>query len=67
MLGRFRDRELELGRPLLRRLPGPGVNQIERVAREDRARDRNRVERFPPAVQAAKFFQRRIVERLHAE
>src|SRR4029450_7964149 len=67
MLGGFRDGALELDRPGLRRLCGPRVDEIERIALERRARDRDRVERFLRAVQPAERFELSIVERLHAE
>ena len=51
----------------LRRLPRPGVDQIERIAVERFPRDGDGVERLLRGVHAAKLFQRRIVERLHAE
>ena len=54
-------------RPGIECLPRPGVDQIERVAIEDRAGDRNRVERFLRRVQASELLQHGIVERLHAQ
>ena len=67
MLGGFRDGALELGGPGVERLARPRIDQIERIAVEDRARDRDRVERLLRAMQAAEFLQRGIVERLHAK
>ena len=67
MLGGFRDRELQLVRPHRGRLLGAGVDQVERIAVERAARDRDRIERLARAVQPAQRFQRGIVERLHAE
>ena len=46
MLGGFGDRALELGGPGLRRLSRPRIDQVERIALEGAARDRDRVERF---------------------
>ena len=52
------DGALELGAPGLKRLPRPRVDEIEGIALENRARDRDRIERFLRAVQAAEFLQR---------
>mgnify|MGYP001611871623 CR=1 FL=1 len=67
MLGRFRDGALELDGPGGQRLARPRINEIERIALEDRARDRNGRERLLRRVQTAQFLERAIVERLHAE
>ena len=67
MLGGFRDRALQLLRPHLRGLVGTGVDQVERIAVERAARDRDRIERFARGVQPSQRAQRRIVQRLHAE
>ena len=67
MLGGFRNRQLQFVGPHLRRLVGAGVDQVERVAVECRARDRHRIERLARAVQASQRFQRSIIQRLHAE
>ena len=58
MLGRFRDRALEFGGPGLQRLARARINQIERITLEDRARDRDRVERLLRGVQPAEFLER---------
>src|SRR5258708_22358266 len=67
MLGGFRDGAGELGTPSLRSLAGPGVDQIEGIALERRARDRNRLERLLRRVQAPERCERGVIERLHAE
>ena len=67
MLGGFVDRAEKLGAPCGRRLARARVNQIERIALECGAGDLHGVERFLRGVQPPEFFQRRIVERLHAE
>ena len=67
MLGGFRDGALELDGPGLRRLPRPRIDEVEGIALEHRARDRDRVERLARRVQASELLERRIVERLHAE
>ena len=67
MLGGFRDRELQLVGPHLRGLVGPGVDQIERIAVEGGARDRDRVQRLARGVQPSQCLQRGVVQRLHAE
>ena len=46
MLARLRERALELGGPRLRRLSRTRIDQVERIALEDRARDRDRGERL---------------------
>src|SRR4029079_12398765 len=53
MFGGFGDRALEFRLPAVKRLPGPRVDQIERVAVKYRASDGNRVERFLRGVQTA--------------
>src|SRR5471030_1919811 len=67
MLGRFRDGALELRAPGLKRLTWPSIDQIERITIEDRARNRNSVERFLRAVQAAQFPECAVVEGLNAK
>ena len=67
MLGGFRDRSLEFGRPGLRRLSGTGVDQIEGIAIEYRARDADGFQRFVGGMQATQFLQRPVIERLYAE
>ena len=67
MFGGFRNRELQFVGPHLRRLVGAGVDQVERVAVERGARDRDRIERLARAVQSSQRLQRGVVERLHAE
>ena len=67
MLGRFGDRAFEFLTPLLGRLIGPRVDQIERVTIEDRTRDSDRIERFLRGMQTAELFQFRVVERLYAQ
>ena len=57
----------ELGRPILRVLARPGIDQVERVAIENAARDADRIERFARGVHAAKLGEHAIVERLDAE
>ena len=53
MFGRFRDGELQLIRPHRRRLVGTGVDQVERIALEGFARDRDRIQRFARGSAAA--------------
>ena len=53
MFGRFRDRELQLAGPASRRLVGAGVDQVERIALERAARDRDRGQRLARAMQPA--------------
>ena len=67
MFGGFRNRQLQFVGPHLRRLVGAGVDQVERVAVERGARDRDRIQRLARAVQPSQRLQRSIVERLHAE
>ena len=67
VLGGFRDRVLQFVGPHPRRLVGARIDQVERVALEGGAGDRDRLERLARSVQPAQGFQRRIVERLHAE
>jgi len=67
MLGGFRDREVQLIRPHLRRLAGAGINQVERITIKGGAGDRDRVERLARGVQTSQRFQRGVVQRLHAE
>src|SRR5579862_2810230 len=67
MLRGFTDRAREFRLPGGKRLARARINQIERVAVEDGARDGNRLERLLRAVQAAELLQREVVERLHAE
>ena len=67
MLGGFRDRELQFVRPHRGRLVGAGIDQVERIAIERVARDRDRIERLARGVQSAERLQRGIVQRLHAE
>jgi hypothetical protein len=67
MFGRFRDRELQLVGPHLRRLVGAGVDQVERITVESLACDRDRIERLARAVQATQRLERSVVQRLHAE
>jgi hypothetical protein len=57
MLGGFRNRELQFVRPHLRRLVGTGVDQVERVAVERAACDRDRVQRLARTVQSSERFQ----------
>src|SRR5207244_9223724 len=57
----------ELGCPGLRRLARPCIDQTERIAVEDRARERARSERLARRVQPPELFERAIVQRLHAE
>jgi hypothetical protein len=63
----LRDRVLQFGGPHFRRLVGPGIDQVERIAVEDLARDRHRIERFARGMQASQRLQRGVVQRLHAE
>ena len=56
MFGGFRDGELELAGPHLRRLVRSCINQIERVAIERAARDGDGIERFARAMQASSDF-----------
>ena len=67
MFGGFRNRELQLIGPHLRRLVGAGVDQVERIALERGARDRDRIQRLARAVQPTERLQRGVIERLHAE
>ena len=67
MIARHRQRGIELVAPRCERLPRPRIDQIEREAREEPRRERDRVPRLTRIVAAAEEFQRRIVERLHAE
>ena len=67
MLAGFGQRGLEFGRPFLRLLPRPRIDQVERVAVEHLARDVDGVERFACGVQPAELGQHAIIERLHAE
>ena len=67
MLGGFRDRELQFFGPHRGRLVGAGIDQVERIAIERGARDRDRIQRLARAVQPAQRLQRGIVQRLHAE
>src|SRR6478672_8942596 len=67
MLGGFRDGALELGRPGLRRLARPRVDQVEGIALERGACDRDGGERLLRGVRAPEFLQLRVVERLYAE
>src|SRR5262249_43489522 len=67
VLAGFSQRAAQFARPLVRCLPRPRVNQIERIAVENRARDAHRIERFARGMSAAERRQRRIVERLDAE
>ena len=46
MLGRFRDRVLQFVAPILGVWSGPRVDQVEGIALEDVARDRDRIERL---------------------
>ena len=46
MFGGLRDRPLQFGRPGIRRLLRPRVNQVKRVALKNRAGDRHRIERL---------------------
>src|SRR5262249_56112610 len=57
MLAGLEHGAVELGGPDLRRLARARIDQIERIALEDRARDRDRVERLTRRVQPAKLFQ----------
>ena len=50
---RFRDRELQFIGPHFGRLVGAGVDQVEGIAVERRARDRDRIERFARGVQTS--------------
>ena len=61
MLGGFADGALEFRAPVRAASGRPRIDQIERVALEDRARDRDRLERFVRGVQPAKLLQRGIV------
>ena len=63
----FGQRAGEFARPILRVLARPGIDQIERVAIENAARDADRIERFARGVHAAKLGQHAIVERLDAK
>ena len=67
VFGGLVNRARQFGAPGVGGLAGPRIDQIERIAIEGLARDRDRIERFLRAVQSAKLFQRRVVERLHAE
>src|SRR3954468_1209398 len=67
MFGGFIDRTREFGAPSFGRLTGTRIDQIERIAVEGFARDRDSIERLLGGVQPAEFFERGIVERLHAE
>ena len=67
MFGRLRDREFQFIGPHRGRLVGAGVDQVERIAVERGARDRDRIERFTRGVQSSERFQRGIVQRLDAE
>ena len=67
MFGRFRNRQLQLIGPHLRRLVGAGVDQVERIAVERGAGDRDRIQRLARAVQPTQRLQRGVVQRLHAE
>ena len=67
MLCGLGERAFELGRPRMRGLAGPRVDQIEGIALENGARQRDRSERLLRRVQPPERFQRRIIQRLHAE
>ena len=67
VLGGFCDREFQFAGPGLGGLIGAGIDQIEGIALERTARDRNRVQRLTRAMQTPEHLQRRIVQRLHAE
>ena len=61
------DGLLKLRCPCLRRLAGARLDQVERQARKDFARQPDRVQRFRNIVQPAEEAQIGIVQRLHAE
>ncbi len=61
------ERPLELGRPGLGRLAGPAIDQVERMAGEGLLRYGERPQRLVDGMLAAEEFQRRDIERLHAE
>ena len=67
MFGAERKRLRQFGLPLLRRLAGAGIDQIEADTFEIRARQRQRRLCFAHIVQAPEHFQIGIVQRLHAE
>src|SRR3981189_1850143 len=67
MLGRLRDGAGELGAPGRDRLAWTRIDQIEGIALENPARDRDRVERLAHRVEPAELLEYRVVERLHAE
>ena len=65
VFGCFGNRAPQLMRPRIGCLARPRVDQVEGIAIEYRARDRDRLQSFFGGVQAAEIFQRRVVERLH--
>src|SRR5690606_25594851 len=57
----------QFGVPLLRRLTGPGIDQVEAYAPEMTLRDFERGETFADVMESAEEAQRLVVERLHPE
>src|SRR4029077_6295111 len=67
MLPCFQQCSAQFARPLLRRLLRPGINQIERIAVEHRARDADRIKSLALRMCAPQRGKRAVVERLHAK
>ena len=67
MLGRLGDGARELGAPGRRGLARPRIDEVERIALERAARDRDGGERLVGRVHAPERLERGVVERLHAE
>ena len=61
------QRVLEFGRPGLGRLAGPGIDQVEGVAREMAARGIESGQRLVRRMLAAEELERSGIERLHAQ
>src|SRR4030095_10901456 len=67
MFGRLGGRACQFLRPAFGGLARARIDQVERVSIENGTGDRNCIERLLRGMEPAKFFQRRIVEGLHAE
>jgi hypothetical protein len=67
MIAGLGEGQLKFFRPILRRLLGSGIDQIERVTLERLTRDGNGRESFFGGMQPSEFGQHAIVERLHAK
>ena len=67
MLARLRECASELRRPRLRRLSRPRIDQVERIALEGRARDRDGGKRLVSRMLPPELPERCIVQRLHPE